>query len=70
MSDDPRSRNLTWHAGRVTREARAQRLGHQGAVLWLTGLSGSGKCTLTAFACRLRLCGRNRLHTVPQGSKG
>jgi adenylylsulfate kinase len=47
MSDDPRSRNLTWHAGRVTREARAQRLGHQGAVLWLTGLSGSGKSTLS-----------------------
>jgi bifunctional enzyme CysN/CysC len=40
------SDNLTWTVSPVTREARAEHLGHRGAVLWLTGLSGSGKSTL------------------------
>ncbi|MBX7157782.1 MAG: adenylyl-sulfate kinase [Verrucomicrobiae bacterium] len=40
------SANITWTVGKVTREDRAERLGHQGAVIWLTGLSGSGKSTL------------------------
>lgn len=31
---------------RVTSELRAQRTGHRGGVLWLTGLSGAGKSTL------------------------
>lgn len=39
--------NLTWHAGRVSRDQRATLLGHQAACLWLTGLSGSGKSTLS-----------------------
>ncbi|WP_048696892.1 adenylyl-sulfate kinase [Erwinia piriflorinigrans] len=38
--------NVVWHAHPVTREAREQRHGHQGAVLWFTGLSGSGKSTV------------------------
>lgn len=47
-ADLPRveSDNLTWTASPVTREARADLLGHRGVVLWLTGLSGSGKSTL------------------------
>ena len=40
------SDNLTWTVSPVTREARAEHLGHRGAVVWLTGLSGSGKSTL------------------------
>lgn len=40
------SENITWTVGKVTREDRAERFGHQGAVIWLTGLSGSGKSTL------------------------
>ena len=40
------SDNLTWTVSPVTREARADLLGHRGVVLWLTGLSGSGKSTL------------------------
>jgi bifunctional enzyme CysN/CysC len=40
------SDNLTWTVSPVTREARAEHLGHRGAVLWFTGLSGSGKSTL------------------------
>lgn len=42
----PNDRNLTWHAGHVTREALEERLGQKGCVLWFTGLSGSGKSTL------------------------
>jgi len=42
----PRSQNITWHAGRVTRTDREALHGHRGVALWLTGLSGSGKSTL------------------------
>ena len=38
--------HLTWTEGRVSQEARAAHFGHEGAVVWLTGLSGSGKSTL------------------------
>lgn len=41
-----RSENVTWHDSAVTREAREERRGHRGAVLWFTGLSASGKSTL------------------------
>jgi len=45
---DTTSSNVTWHPGHVTREVRQQHLGTQGATLWLTGLSGSGKSTVAA----------------------
>lgn len=38
--------NVVWHAHAVTREEREQQHGHQGVVLWFTGLSGSGKSTV------------------------
>lgn len=38
--------NVVWHAHAVTRAEREQQHGHQGAVLWFTGLSGSGKSTV------------------------
>lgn len=38
--------HLTWTEGRVSQEARASHFGHEGAVIWLTGLSGAGKSTL------------------------
>jgi adenylylsulfate kinase len=38
--------NVVWHDHPVTRDAREQQHGHQGAVLWFTGLSGSGKSTV------------------------
>ena len=40
------SDNITWTINPVTREDRAELLGHTGGVIWLTGLSGSGKSTL------------------------
>jgi adenylylsulfate kinase len=39
-------KNIVWHSSRVTREHRALRNGHKGAVVWLTGLPGSGKSTI------------------------
>lgn len=42
----PKAQNLTWHVGEVDKDARAAAHGHRGAVLWFTGLSGSGKSTI------------------------
>jgi adenylylsulfate kinase len=38
--------NVHWHEGDITREHRTNILGHKGATLWFTGLSGSGKSTV------------------------
>jgi len=38
--------NITWHQGDIKREDRERANGHQGAVIWFTGLSASGKSTL------------------------
>ena len=37
---------MHWHGGEINRPERAQLLGHGGATLWFTGLSGSGKSTI------------------------
>ncbi|MBT9584920.1 adenylyl-sulfate kinase [bacterium] len=39
-------RQVYYQAGSVTQAERQQRLGHQACVIWLTGLSASGKSTL------------------------
>ena len=44
--DKPRSANVVWHKTKVSADDRAMRNGHKGAVIWLTGLSGSGKSTV------------------------
>ena len=46
MSAQPKSTNITFHGANVTREERQQALGQRGCVVWLTGLSGSGKSTV------------------------
>jgi adenylylsulfate kinase len=38
--------NVHWHEGDITREHRQKLMGHKGATLWFTGLSGSGKSTV------------------------
>jgi len=43
-----KSHNLYWSAGKVTPAQRAARNGHAGRVVWLTGLSASGKSTISA----------------------
>jgi adenylylsulfate kinase len=44
------STNITWHHGHVSADDRRKMLGHGGAILWLTGLSGSGKSTVARLA--------------------
>jgi adenylylsulfate kinase len=38
--------NIVWHEASVTRADRARQRGHRSAILWFTGLSGSGKSSL------------------------
>jgi adenylylsulfate kinase len=42
----PKSKNIVWHSGTVTRADRETLAGHKGCTIWMTGLSGSGKSTL------------------------
>ncbi|HNH49448.1 MAG TPA: adenylyl-sulfate kinase [Myxococcota bacterium] len=41
-----KSTNIHWHAAEVSHEERQQVFGQKGAVVWFTGLSGSGKSTI------------------------
>ena len=42
----PVSKDLVWHPGKISAVQRAEKLRNRGAVVWLTGLSGSGKSTV------------------------
>ena len=42
-----RSKILLWHKGSVTYENRCHLLNQRGCVVWFTGLSGSGKSTIS-----------------------
>jgi len=46
MAEQPRSENVTFHAGSVDRAQRVAATGHEGMTVWFTGLSGSGKSTV------------------------
>lgn len=60
---EQKATNVHWHSGEVSREDRYKVLGHKGATLWFTGLSGSGKSTVAvalenALTARGKLCYR------------
>jgi adenylylsulfate kinase len=60
---DQKATNVTWHDGDVTRADRGKLINQQGATLWFTGLSGSGKSTVavaleSALFARGHLCYR------------
>ncbi|MFD1020185.1 adenylyl-sulfate kinase [Thalassobacillus hwangdonensis] len=42
-----KSTNVTWHESNVTKEHRQELNNHKSPVLWFTGLSGSGKSTVS-----------------------
>jgi len=44
--DRRKSTNIVWESTEISREMRETRNGHRAAVLWFTGLSGSGKSTV------------------------
>lgn len=46
MSEEIKSKNITWHHADIDRAGREKQNGHKTVVLWFTGLSGSGKSTL------------------------
>ncbi|MFC4386288.1 adenylyl-sulfate kinase [Gracilibacillus marinus] len=39
--------NIVWHDSVITKQDRTELNGHKSPVLWFTGLSGSGKSTIT-----------------------
>lgn len=41
-----KSDHITWQTSQVSKQERQRLAGHQSAVLWFTGLSGSGKSTI------------------------
>ena len=43
---EQKATNVHWHEGDITRAHRERLLGHRGATIWVTGLSGSGKSTV------------------------
>ena len=68
MAGDPTGggRNIAWHAGEVGRAQRGAVTGGAGAVVWLTGLSGSGKSTV-AVAVERELVASGRAAYVLDG---
>ena len=41
------TKHITWHESEVTKAQRQTRNGHQSVLIWFTGLSGSGKSTVS-----------------------
>lgn len=53
------SPNVVWHPGHLSQGERWEAVGHRGATVWFTGLSGSGKSTVaTAVEKALLEAGR------------
>ncbi len=63
---DQKATNITRHAGAVTRDDRHRLLGQRGCLVWLTGLSGSGKSTI-AFELERLLIERGKAAYVLDG---
>lgn len=61
-----KSKNIVWHHGKLTAGERVEKLGQKGAVVWFTGLSGSGKSTV-AREVELALVENGRNATVLDG---
>ncbi|XXM71202.1 adenylyl-sulfate kinase [Lysinibacillus sphaericus] len=40
-------KDIVWHEGKVTKKDRQEMNSHKSATLWFTGLSGSGKSTIS-----------------------
>jgi len=58
--------NITWHEGHVERKDREKLLKQNGATVWFTGLSGSGKSTI-AFTVEHALVEQGHLAYVLDG---
>merc|ERR1719159_1521875 len=58
-----KSSNIFFHSG-VTREDRWHSVGHKGMTLWMTGLSGSGKSTISVALEHQLVKGQQRPYFV------
>lgn len=65
---DYNTRNIRWSSGDVTGEERLQMTGCRGLVVWMTGLSGSGKTTIAQEVER-RLLEQGRMAYILDGDK-
>ena len=65
-ADLPRSANVVWQPGEITRDARWRALGGPGGTVWFTGLPSSGKSTVAA-AVEAKLLGEGRPAYVLDG---
>ncbi len=63
---EPKSKNITWHGTNVEKAEREAALNAKGCVLWLTGLSGSGKSTI-AYRVEQLLLERGKFTYVLDG---
>ncbi len=43
---EQKATNIKWHHGKITKEDRRKLTKQRGVIIWLTGLSGSGKSTI------------------------
>lgn len=66
MIHQPKSKNIVWSHGHITREHRRELLGHGAGTVWFTGLSGSGKSTIATAVERV-LCEQGTLAYVLDG---
>ncbi len=62
------TRNIRWSSGDVTREERRRLIGRKGLVVWMTGISGSGKTTISQEVER-RLLGMGLPAYILDGDK-
>ena len=58
--------NIIWQPAKVTHEERCERMGQNSLVVWLTGLSGSGKSTI-AMETEKRLFAMGKIAYVLDG---
>ena len=61
---ETKSANITWHGSTVTTEQRQELLGQRGCVVWLTGLSASGKSTIARRVEQLLLERRGMVYVL------
>ncbi|MDK2917964.1 MAG: adenylylsulfate kinase [Candidatus Petromonas sp.] len=46
--ESQKSQNIVWHRTNITKKDREKLLNQKGALIWFTGLSGSGKSTVAS----------------------
>ena len=61
---EQKATNITWHEGNVSRDARQKLLGQRGAILWMTGLSASGKSTIGVIVEQMLLQRRKQAYRL------